>query len=69
MQALPGIPESVSLIEMKRGSGTEKEAEEYQLYLYVGLQNGILFRATVDSVTGSLSDVRTRVLSAAPIRT
>ncbi|EAR85077.1 splicing factor 3B subunit 3 (macronuclear) [Tetrahymena thermophila SB210] len=69
LQALPGIPESVSLIEMKRGTGTEQEAEEYQLYLFVGLQNGILLRATVDQVTGSLSDVRTRVLSAAPIRT
>ncbi|EGR33979.1 splicing factor subunit 130kda, putative [Ichthyophthirius multifiliis] len=69
IQALPGIAENVSLIEMKRGSGLEQEAEQYQLYLYVGLKNGILLRASVDQITGSLSDTRTRVLSGAPVRT
>ena len=31
-----------------------------QLYLNIGLHNGVLLRTVVDQVTGDLSDTRTR---------
>jgi hypothetical protein len=43
---------------------TEKEDQEgksyanEQLYLHVGLENGVLLRALVDNVTGFLTDSR-----------
>lgn len=56
MQMLPGTPESVNLIEL----GNVGEVK--QLYLNVGLNNGILMKTCVDSITGALSDIRTRYL-------
>lgn len=56
MQLLPGNPESVALIEL----GNPGEVK--QLYLNVGLSNGILIKTCVDSITGALSDIRTRYL-------
>jgi splicing factor 3B subunit 3 len=54
MQILPSTPESVQLIEMG--------GEEKQLFLFVGLNNGVLMKTTVDNITGALSDTRTRYL-------
>jgi splicing factor 3B subunit 3 len=60
---LPGIPESVCLIEMKNtGNVGSLGIDETQLFLHVGLNNGVLLRTAVDSVTGVLSDSRTRFL-------
>ncbi len=56
MQLLPGIPESISLIEF----GNIGEVK--QLYLNVGLSNGILIKTCIDGITGALSDIRTRYL-------
>lgn len=56
MQLLPGSPESLSLIEL----GNVGEVK--QLYLNVGLSNGILIKTCVDAITGALSDIRTRYL-------
>lgn len=56
MQMLPGSPESVSLVEL----GNPGEVK--QLYLNVGLSNGILIKTCVDTITGALSDIRTRYL-------
>jgi splicing factor 3B subunit 3 len=61
MQALPDSPESLCLSEM---GGTESRDGEVgvqgQLYLNIGLHNGVLLRTVVDQVTGDLSDTRTR---------
>ena len=52
MQALPTIPEDVTITEY-RGN----------FILQIGLQNGVLLRTTIDSVTGEISDTRTRYFS------
>ncbi|KAF2070066.1 hypothetical protein CYY_008612 [Polysphondylium violaceum] len=38
------------------------------LFLFIGLKNGVLKRAIIDSLTGELSDVRTRFLGRKPVR-
>lgn len=42
---------AVSLVEMGE-----------QLSLYIGLENGVLLRSVIDSITGSLSDSRQKFL-------
>ena len=64
MQALPGDVQSICLIEMQ----DTNLSEESQLYLHVGLVNGVLLRTAVDSITGALSDSRTRFLGTRPIQ-
>ena len=62
MQALPKEPESVSLVNFQK-----KEDSSSQLFLHVGLVNGVLLRTVVDNITGVLSDSRTRILGTNPI--
>jgi len=38
------------------------------LYLHVGLTNGVMLKTAVDSTTGTLTDTRTRFLGTKPIR-
>lgn len=38
------------------------------LYLNIGLQNGVLLRTVLDTVTGDLSDTRTRYLGSRPVK-
>ena len=62
-QALPSSqPKSVCLVEM--GYGTES----LELYLHVGLANGVMLRTVVDSVNGQLSDTRARFLGSKAVR-
>lgn len=62
-QALPGSqPESVCLLEM----GHTNETKE--LFLQVGLNNGVMLRTVIDSITGQLSDTRARFLGNKPTR-
>ena len=81
MQALPALPEALSIIEFggrsapgARAAGAEAAAREEVadrssgLYLLIGLQNGVLLRTVLDSVTGDLSDTRTRYLGAKPVK-
>ena len=81
MQALPALPEALSIIEFggrstpgSRAAGAEAAAREEAadrssgLYLLIGLQNGVLLRTVLDSVTGDLSDTRTRYLGAKPVK-
>lgn len=56
MQMLPSAPESVSLLEMGGLS------EEKELFIFVGLKNGVLMKTAVDNITGGLSDTRTKYL-------
>lgn len=66
VQALPTFPSSVCLIEMKNNIGV-KDMDQTQLFLHIGLNNGVLLRAAVDSITGNLSDSRARYLGTHPI--
>ena len=61
MQALPALPESLCIVEM--GGGGEGEGALTAvggLFLNIGLTNGVLLRTALDSITGDLSDTRTR---------
>lgn len=58
MQALPAAPESLCVVEM--GGGGDRAFSVGGLFLNIGLQNGVLLRTALDSVTGDLSDTRTR---------
>ncbi len=60
MQALPAGAESLCIVEM--GGGGEMGSSG-GLFLNIGLQNGVLLRTALDSVTGDLSDTRTRLLN------
>lgn len=62
LQALPAQPTSLELVNMQGSNGQEK------LYLYVGLQNGILIRSVVSTSNGSVSDSRKRFLGTRPVR-
>lgn len=58
MQALPAPPESLCIVEM--GGGSDRAFSVGGLFVNIGLQNGVLLRTALDSVTGDLSDTRTR---------
>ena len=55
------MPESVQLLEMVVD-------EEEQIFLYVGLSNGILLKTVIDHITGSLTDTRSRFLGSKPVK-
>ena len=57
MQALPQNPTSLSLCEISD-----------QLHLHIGLENGVLLRTVIDTITGNLSDSRSKFLGLKPIK-
>ena len=63
MQALPSLPSDVCLIEMKNNTGG-LDIDQSQLFLHIGLSNGVLLRALVDPI----SDSRPRYLGTQPIK-
>lgn len=67
MQALPAAPESLCIVEMG-GHETEGQVSVGGLYLNIGLQNGVLLRTVLDTVTGDLSDTRTRYLGSRAVK-
>jgi splicing factor 3B subunit 3 len=67
MQALNSIPESVCLTYITEKS-TGKIPSIPNLYLYVGLQSGVLIRSSMDEVTGALTDTRMKFLGTKPVR-
>ena len=69
MQALPDAPESLCIAEMGGTEGQDGEPGlQGQLYLNIGLQNGVLLRTVLDQVTGDLSDTRTRYIGSKPVK-
>ncbi|CAL2028793.1 unnamed protein product [Caenorhabditis brenneri] len=63
-QNLPCPPESILLIDTPNDDGKGVAA----VHLNIGLQNGCLFRNTVDNVTGAIMDTRTRYLGTRPVK-
>ena len=66
---LKGRPESVCFARMAAESRVtasccwlQGSSLDYNLYLHIGLQNGVMHRLAVDAVSGSTSDSRVRVL-------
>lgn len=68
MQALPATPESLCIVEMGGSDKDEAGGTSGQLFLNIGLQNGVLLRTVLDSVTGDLADTRTRYLGSRPVK-
>lgn len=63
-QALPSVAHSVCLMTLGAQVGQSNE----QLYLHVGLENGVLLRYLVDNVTGALTDSRQQFLGTKAIK-
>eukprot|EP01147_Barroeca_monosierra_P004133 gene4133-67_t len=63
MQALPGCPTSLCIIELG-GTGGEPSF----LQLHIGIDNGVVTHSTMDKVTGDLSDTRTRYLGVRAVK-
>lgn len=71
MQALPAPSESLCIVEMGSTEAKEETGETGMvggLYLNIGLQNGVLLRTVLDTVTGDLSDTRTRYIGSRPVK-
>jgi len=79
---LPHSPHSLCMVEVASGSeklnnpqssavsGSEISyiPPKVNLYLYVGLENGIMQRVSVDNTAGTLSDARSRFLGTKPVK-
>ncbi|KAL5021527.1 hypothetical protein ScPMuIL_000682 [Solemya velum] len=71
MQALPAPSESLCIVEMGSAEAKEETGEPGTvggLFLNIGLQNGVLLRTVLDTVTGDLSDTRTRYIGSRPVK-
>jgi len=66
MQALPSQPSSLQLTTMSLS--TSPNTNQPDLYLYIGLANGVLMRSKVDESSGSLSDTRKRFLGTKAVK-
>ncbi|KAI8824396.1 CPSF A subunit region-domain-containing protein [Fimicolochytrium jonesii] len=63
VQAVTYTPVSLTIVQMM-DTGTPVGT----LYLLIGLQAGLLVRTTLDSITGTLSDTRLRLLGSRPVK-
>ncbi|KAJ3054091.1 Splicing factor 3B subunit 3 [Rhizophlyctis rosea] len=63
IQGVNAPVESLAVVEMMDTGTTVGN-----LYVNIGCQNGLLFRSSLDSVTGSTSDTRVRFLGARPVK-
>lgn len=67
LQALNAIPESVCISNISDETISASSGLS-GLFLYVGLQTGVLIRSVMDEVTGALSDTRMRFLGTRAVR-
>lgn len=67
IQTFPCAVESVCVLEMQNDEIGDQEGRS-QLYVYVGLSSGLLMRASIDQVTGSMGDSRARFLGTKPVK-
>ncbi|EPQ29179.1 uncharacterized protein PFL1_03466 [Pseudozyma flocculosa PF-1] len=65
IQALTALPSSICIAEMQDNI---VDRHHPTLFVNIGLQNGVLLRTVLDSVTGQLTDTRTRFLGSKPVR-
>jgi len=63
IQALPTHPESLCISEM-----TDAVTKTGNMFLSIGLNNGVLLRSMIDPMSGELSDTRTRFLGAKGVK-
>lgn len=67
-QALPSEPESLAIIEIETETSIDHEQIDSNLHLFVGLNNGILYKSIMDKQSGELSDTRSRLLGSKPVK-
>lgn len=65
-QALPARPESLCIVEM--GQQDDSGTSSSTMFLNIGLSIGVLLRTVMDTVTGELSDTRTRYLGTRAVK-
>ncbi|ORZ14502.1 CPSF A subunit region-domain-containing protein [Absidia repens] len=65
MQALQGVASSLCILEMFDTGSTKGHGTQY---LNIGMANGIFLRTALDTVTGQLSESRTRFLGPRPVK-
>lgn len=63
IQALTAAPTSVKIMNMSNSSD-----KTFSLHLHIGLATGVYIVSVMDSITGQLSDTRTRFLGPKPIK-
>ena len=64
---LDAIPESVFISSFDSSTGNYFE-KTHNMYVHVGLVNGVLLRSTLDPASGQLTDTRPRFLGTNPVR-
>jgi splicing factor 3B subunit 3 len=70
-QTMPAAPESVCLLEYNDPSNNRLQDDDdskSELFLHVGLVSGALFKTSVEKLTGSLTETRTRFLGTSPVK-
>jgi splicing factor 3B subunit 3 len=65
MQACQAQPSSLAMTHMHTSASTD--STEGDVYLFIGLQSGVMSRSLVDSVEGKLQDTRKRYLGQNPV--
>eukprot|EP00158_Paraphelidium_tribonemae_P008248 Partr_v1_DN28525_c1_g1_i1_m73348 putative Splicing factor 3b subunit len=65
MQAVNNVPSSLMFVEFL---DADRNRNLTTLYLNVGLESGVLVRTVMDSLTGALSDSRSRYLGSRPVK-
>ncbi|KAM0753797.1 Pre-mRNA-splicing factor RSE1 [Meredithblackwellia eburnea MCA 4105] len=65
LQALTAPPSSIVVAEILDASIDKYHAT---LFVNIGLQNGVLLRTVLDSISGQLTDTRTRFLGSRPVQ-
>lgn len=68
LQGLPDVPCALTVTPPSTAAGAVSASASAALTLYIGLENGLLVRSSLDAASGQLSDPRRRVLGAAPVR-
>lgn len=69
VQALTSPPSSLCIMSMQDSTGTgDPSSGRSTLYLHIGLYNGVYLRTVLDTVSGELTDTRTRFLGPKPVK-
>ncbi|RPB25601.1 hypothetical protein L211DRAFT_822364 [Terfezia boudieri ATCC MYA-4762] len=70
VQALTSPPSSLCIMSMQDSTGSldPAAATRSTLYLHIGLYSGVYLRTVLDTVTGELTDTRTRFLGPKPVK-
>jgi len=66
VQALTSAPSSLCIMSMP--DSASETSRSSTLYLHIGLYSGVYLRTVLDTVTGELTDTRTRFLGPKPVK-